>query len=620
MELEIGTWIYDIEADGLNPTKIYCLCASNGKKIYTTSNYNEIKKFFLNAKILIAHNQIRFDIPVVEKLLGIEVTALQVDTLPLSWYLHPERNKHGLAEWGEEFGIKKPPIEDWHNLPQTVYENRCQQDVRINGRLWNEFHSKLARIYGSKDKILDFLKYIEFKMKCARLQEESGWKLDIERCKSSLLELEEIKRQKIDHLSSVMPKIPVYVTKTKPSKMYKKDGSLGSLGQKWVELLIQEGLPDDTEEVTLLKGYDEPNPNSVDQVKEWLFSLGWVPDKYKEVKDKKTGEKRQVPQINKTPQEGGGLTDSVKELYEKEPNLEELDNYYVLGHRIGILNGFLRDVSGGYVKAKIAGITNTHRMQHAEVVNLPRVDRPYADAVRGSLICEDDEVQVGVDLSSLEDRLKQHFIYPFDPDYVEEMNKDDYDPHLSLAVLAGAITEEQDQNYKSGKDKSIKPIRDIYKNTNYCCQYGAYPPKIAKTANVPLEKGKELFDVYWKKNWAIKEAVKHLIVKEIDGQMWQYNPVSGFWYSLRKMNDQFSTLVQGTASYVFDLFLGYVLSKDRQLTAQFHDEWIKVCKKEDANRIADIAKWAINQVNKKLNLNRQLDIGIQIGTRYSDIH
>lgn len=466
--LEVGTWIFDIECDGLNPTKIHCLSASNGKKIFSTSNYNEMRKFFINSKRLIGHNICRFDIPVLERLLDIKITAMLIDTLALAWYLEPSIKKHGLEEWGERLGIKKPPISDWHNEPVEVYIHRCEQDVEINKRLWTRFHKKLSQIYDNKEQLLDFLKYIEFKMYCARLQEESGWKLDIEKCKSSLEELRKIQEEKLLQLIPVMPKVPVYKTKTIPKVLYKKDGSLSKHGQAWNEFLIEHGLPDDTQEHTYVDEYIEANPNSHDQLKDWLFSLGWEPDEYKQVKDKKTGEVREVPQLNKKPQDGGGLTESVKRLYDKEPNLEILDGLFILGHRIGILSGFLRDVdSKGYLRAKIKGFTNTLRVQHAEIVNLPRVDRPYAEPIRGSLTCEEDEILVGSDCSGLEDRLKQHFIYPFDPEYVHEMNVPDYDPHLSLALMASAVTPEQVRLYKEGIDKSIKPIRDIYKNGNY---------------------------------------------------------------------------------------------------------------------------------------------------------
>ena len=55
-----------------------------------------MRSFFDETDILVGHNIIRFDIPVVERLLGIKVKAQLVDTLALSWYLFPNRKIHKL--------------------------------------------------------------------------------------------------------------------------------------------------------------------------------------------------------------------------------------------------------------------------------------------------------------------------------------------------------------------------------------------------------------------------------------------------------------------------------------------------------------------------------------------
>src|SRR5690606_8327370 len=162
-----------------------------------------------------------------------------------------------------------------------------------------------------------------------------------------------------------------------------------------------------------------------------------------------------------------------------------------------------------------------------------------------------------------EDRIKQHYIYPFDPDYVHELNRPDYDPHLDLAYLAGAITKEESDGYKSNDPVialRVKPIRSIYKNGNYACQYGAGVTRLAITCGCDMETARKVHETYWKRNWAIRAVAKAQTVKTVDGQMWLKNPVSGYWYSLRTEKDIFSTLVQGTAAYVFDRYLGAVLS------------------------------------------------------------
>ena len=87
----MSEYVFDIEADGINATKIHCMVA-NGKEVD--------KDFFVNLKpedTLIGHNIIRYDIPVLERLLGIKIKAQLIDTLALSWYLFPTVNRHGLV-------------------------------------------------------------------------------------------------------------------------------------------------------------------------------------------------------------------------------------------------------------------------------------------------------------------------------------------------------------------------------------------------------------------------------------------------------------------------------------------------------------------------------------------
>lgn len=310
----------------------------------------------------------------------------------------------------------------------------------------------------------------------------------------------------------------------------------------------------------------------------------------------------------------------------------------MLNHRIPILEGFLNSSDAeGYVQAQIQGLTNTLRFQHSHpCVNLPKPDRPYADGIRGALIAPDEHELVGADMASLEDRLKQHYIYPLDPNYVDSMNRPDFDPHLELAIMGNKVTREEKEFYQwydqqgsqflfqedeKARYKRIKAYRNVFKNGNYACQYGAYPPRLAITCGIPLNEAKEVFDAYWKLNWSIKTVAEAQKVKTLnDGSMYLYNPVSTFWYALRKHNDKFSTLIQGSASYVFDLWVSNVLQGRRQITAQFHDEIVLTAKKGYRTEITKFLNETIELTNKQLNLNRRLDIGIQFGDRYSEIH
>jgi DNA polymerase III alpha subunit (gram-positive type) len=142
--------VFDIETNGLLDVldKIHVLSwmGSDGK-VHHTHDYDKMRLFFEREEVLVGHNLIRFDIPAVEKVLGIKVRARLVDTLALSWYLNHERMKHGLEGYGEEYGVPKPVIKDWDSLTPEEYAHRCNEDVRINYRLWVDLQNKLRRLY-----------------------------------------------------------------------------------------------------------------------------------------------------------------------------------------------------------------------------------------------------------------------------------------------------------------------------------------------------------------------------------------------------------------------------------------------------------------------------------------
>jgi DNA polymerase I-like protein with 3'-5' exonuclease and polymerase domains len=251
------------------------------------------------------------------------------------------------------------------------------------------------------------------------------------------------------------------------------------------------------------------------------------------------------------------------------------------------------------------------------------VHRPYGKEIRECLIAPEGYELCGSDQAGLEDRTKQHYIYDWDPDYVSEMLSEDWDPHLDIGLTSGMLTKEQVQDYKSGdpeKIKEIKPIRHKAKTTNYSCTYGAFPPKIAKSAGIPIEEAKDLFEAYWKRNWAIKKVASLCRTKTLEGQTWLWNPVSGLWYSLRFEKDKFSTLNQGTGSFCFDVWLGFILKKRPEITAQFHDEGVFCIKKGYRKEMEDLLNEAIEEANEALGLNRRLDITVEFGDSYAEIH
>lgn len=625
-------YIFDIETDGLDPTKIHCLAVMDEEgNISSTTSYKNMRSFFSRPNItLIGHNITRYDIPAVEKILKIKVRAKLVDTLALSWYLFPERNRHGLEHWGEDLGISKPEISDWQNLSVEEYIHRCGEDVRINTLLWDKIEKVLYELYESKKEAWRLIAYLTYKMDCAREQEANKWKLDVAKVRDLLGNFIEERDSKIEELAKAMPKVPTFVVKTKPKKPYKMNGELSASGEAWFKLLEQEGLPDSHDEpVKYVKDWAEPNPSSTTQIKDWLFSLGWKPETFNYLRDKKTNEIRRIPQVQQEKAKGPGLCSSVKKLYDKEPRLELLDGLSILTHRIGFLEGLISNVDAdGFVKAEIAGLTNTLRFKHRVLVNIPGANAKYGLDIRSCLIAPEGYVLCGSDASSLEDRTKQHYMYPYDPEYVKDMIKPDFDPHLDLALSANGIDldlatkyKQADDEYSHSKEYALtKAIRHTYKQGNYACTYGAQPARISYTVGIPEADAKKIFDAYWKRNWSLIKIAEDQRIKVCNKTKWLYNPVSRFWYSLRHEKDVFSTLNQGTGVYCFDMWLKMVRETGLRIIGQFHDEFIGLVKKGDEDGVTQNIKKCIERVNKVLKLNRDLDCDIQFGDNYAQIH
>lgn len=614
--------VFDIEADGLNPTKIHCLSV-NTKHIRSTADYNNMRSYFSKAKVLVGHNIARYDIPALERLLGITITAKLVDTLALSWYLYPNRLRHGLAEWGEEFGIPKPVVEDWEDQPVEVYIHRCEEDVKINTKLWEKMWKHLLKLYGSEEEAWRLIDYLSFKMKCAAEQEKHRWKLDVDKCTEALNRLTLLREEKIEELKLAMPPDRKMGFKSKPVKMFLKGkvNCLTAVGKQWLELLAEKGLPEDFDGVVeYVKSEKEPNPGSHEQIKAWLYSLGWEPFTFKYDRDKITGDVRKIPQVQQDKTKGPGLCSSVKELYVKEPKLEVLDGLSILTHRISVLSGFLDNVDGdGYVRAEVQGLTNTLRFKHRVVVNLPGVDKLYGADIRGCLVAPEGYELCGSDMSSLEDRTKQHYMWDYDPDYVRAMLAQDFDPHLDLAQFAGELTALQVAMHKA-KEQDHGAVRKVYKGVNYACVYGASAATVSRTAGCNLQKGEKLVAAYWKRNWSVKKIAEDQTVKTCAGQKWLYNPVSRFWYSLRFEKDRFSTLNQGTGVYCFDVWMGHVNNGGPPVIGQFHDEGIWLIKLGNRERMTAHIRSAMDKTNAELQLNRELDCSVDFGATYADIH
>lgn len=480
----------------------------------------------------------------------------------------------------------------------------------------------------SKD-VARFVRYISFKADCMREQEANPLTIDRVKAQGHYDELAALKVEKTDALREAMPKKAILKYKEKPKVMTKKDGSLSALAIKWYEFLQEQGLPRGTEgPVGYISGYEDSNPSSPAQVKEWLFSLGWKPCHYKYVRDKETGDERKTEQVRYStaghPRKGE-LTDSVLALKEKDPAVEILEGLTVATHRMAIFKSFLeKSDQSGKVHASAQGLTNTLRFKHASpFVNLPKADGevPWGVEIRGCIIAPEGQVMCGSDVVSLESTTKRHYMFPHDPDYVNEMSVEGFDEHLDLAKHAGKVTQEEIEQYNLGNLPSIKPIRGKFKGVNYAGVYGVGKVTLSRSSGMSQGECATLIKAYWDRNWAVKAVAKEQYVKTLkDGSMWLKNPISGFYYSLRYEKDIFSTLNQGTGVYIFDNWLLRVRKKGVIVPYQYHDELMTFTTEGGKGDTQMKLEEAMMEVNKSLKLNVDVGVDVQFGNDYAEVH
>ena len=640
--------IFDIETDGLLDvaTKIHCLSYSTYYKgklssVKSLSKYSEIKSFILSQRFLVGHNIIRFDIPILEKLLDIKIEAKLIDTLGLSWYLTPSeirngivvpKRKHGLESWGEHYGVPKPEIDDWENLSLEDYCHRCEEDVKINSLLWIDQYNYLLKLYDNNiTDVFRAINYLSFKLDCLKEQEENPCHIDKKSCEENLIALnEEIEIKELE-LSSKMPLKKNYKTVTKPKKPFKKDGTLSVAGERWNNWIHEFNLDADTESFEMVVSVEEGNPNSHKQVKDWLLSLGWKPTIIKEATSKITGITSYNPQLSND----DGLCPNLKEMFTEYPYLANLENLTLMQHRKGIFESFLDSLSSNNtVVANIGGFTNSLRMQHRKpIVNLPKVGTYLGEQIRGLIVVPNEDYLIcGSDISSLEDSTKQHFMYFFDPEYVKQMRVPGFDPHIDIAIRSNIMTEEEGQLYKDLKKNHNRTSEEnkIYqeldfkrfqsKTGNFASVYGAGASKLSSVLKCTMEFATNFHEAYWVRNKAVKEVANNTITKKIGEQLWLYNPISKLWYSLRVEKDIFSVLNQGTGAYVEDRWIFHMRKKGLKMILQYHDEVAFYLKKEDRDISEKMVHDSMEEVNKELQLNVPIKVSMDFGVKYSEIH
>ena len=154
--------VFDIETDDLKATKIWCMVAQDydSGKIYMFAPHQLESGLELLQKAdrLIGHNIIGFDVPVIKKLHGVDLSDKElVDTLVMSRLFNPVREGgHSLEMWGYRLKYPKKNFDDYKNYSGEMLDY-CRRDVQLNAlvlrKLTKEgsgFSKPITHIYSDK--------------------------------------------------------------------------------------------------------------------------------------------------------------------------------------------------------------------------------------------------------------------------------------------------------------------------------------------------------------------------------------------------------------------------------------------------------------------------------------
>lgn len=136
----------------------------------------------------------------------------------------------------------------------------------------------------------------------------------------------------------------------------------------------------------------------------------------------------------------------------------------------------------------------TNRYRHIGICNIARASSIYGKEMRSLFGCGEGFIQYGFDYASLENRVQGGYVMKY-PQGQE---------------LAEMLLAEKPNDLHSVNARKLGISRSDAKSFGYAILYGASAKKLSNMLNVPLEKGKELYDNFWEAVPALKQLKDNL--------------------------------------------------------------------------------------------------------------
>jgi DNA polymerase I len=547
----------DIETN-LKHDTIWCACTYDldTKEARTWTEAESFRAFIKEAKLLIAHNGVSFDFPVLNRIWKTRICMNQIrDTLVMSRLSNPSRDGgHSLAKLATLVGRTKKEFEDFEGgLTETMIEY-CAMDAEICGEVYLYLVKEMEGFSAESIDLEHDVQQIVAK------QEKRGFKLDVPLAITLVADWKEDLSTIEEGLQQVFPPIVTERVSEKTGKPLKEK----------VEMF---------------------NPGSRQQIAKRLMSLGWVPKKFTE--------------------KGQVIVDESVLSGVDIPEAKLIAHYLLLQKRVAQVTSWLDAVSeDGRVHGKV--ITNgavTGRMTHhsPNMAQVPSSDSVYGPECRQCWTTIDNYLLVGADASSLELRMLAHYMK--DDDYVKTVTEGQTelgtDIHTKNQQAAGLATRAQAKTFiyallygagpakigaiVGGGHKEGKALTDSFlRNT----------PSLQKLRD------------------KVERVSAKGVLEGLDGRKLHIRSQHS---ALNTLLQSAGAIVMKKALVILNKKL-QKQKLDAHFVANVHDEWQIEVAKGSEDVVGKMAVDSIREAGLALNMRCPLDGNYKVGTTWKDTH
>jgi DNA polymerase I-like protein with 3'-5' exonuclease and polymerase domains len=585
------------------------------------------------ADVLIGHNIISYDLPFLERFYGWtpKEGCRIIDTFVLSRLMYPENKPHKLEAWGDRFGIQKPHVDNFSKAGEALITQRVIADVKITKRLYDHLldhpRAGMFKRANATESRTEFL-----------MHEQAGRGVDFDRTKAEA-NYEELGKRMLAIEREIEPRLPPRALpksqiKYPPKVRFLKSGEPSAASWKYFGedgLFCVDGVwyveTDTDEQHFKLVDFDRALVTTAPMhlinrkdIKDWLLTQGWQPT-FWNIKDRKVTS----PKI----QDQGTICPNLLALGKTIPDIKKITLWNTYQNRKNIIyspegkkaTGLLAHPRLNFDGRLPAGADTlgaiTRRMAHRVVANMPRTSSVFGREMREMFIASEGMVFVGWDAAGLEDRMKAHYLYPYDPAYANKLLDESYDAHDENTLLWFGLIP---------GDPGFDNARSLAKSGLYALTYGCSPAKLASTLKKPASEGQALYDAWWSLNEPLKK------LKEDIEKQWNENGceyligLDGAPITTRKAHALLNTLFQSAGIIVMKVAMVWWHEQVQELwynahqVIHYHDEAQAECLPANADEIGQLGVDSIKEAGILLELNVPLDGAYQIGASWADTH